>query len=169
MTITDHRAAPVTPAAPVLDVMIAAGWDDFEIGIPFHPELPYRVLLFKHDGIWKADLENSMRGHAMEAQAEGKSAAEALWNLSEPHLGGMSWPGDDNLVPGAIPARLMAQAAVLWAGAVKECAEEARAKSDAATAKSDAATAETRLEMRRVRATAADRDYAIGHLPEGAF
>lgn len=162
MTVTDHRPVPVTPIAPVLDVMIAAGWDDFEITIPFHPERPYRVLLFEHEGTWKADLENTMCGHETEAQGAGKSVAEALWNLGEPHLGGMSWPGEGNLVPGAIPARLMAQAAVLWAAAVEACAEEARAKSDAMTA-------ETLQEMRRVRATAADRDYAIEHLPEGAF
>jgi hypothetical protein len=74
----------------------------------------------------------------------------------------MSWPGEDKLVPGAIPKRLVAHAAVLWAMAVKECAEEAKAKSDEATA-------ETLREIRRMKATEADAEYLIDHLPEGAF
>jgi hypothetical protein len=65
-------------------------------------------------------------------------------------------------VPGVIPKRLMAHAAVLWAMAVKECAEEAKAKSDDMTA-------EALRELRRMRAAEADADYLIDHLPEGAF
>lgn len=142
--------------------MVAAGFDGFEFDIPYDADRPYKILLWELDGLWRATVENAEADYITEAEAEGESPAEALWKLAEPLLGGMSWPGEDKLVPEAIPARLIALAAVLHEKAVERVAEEA---ADTLTKAID----EAGKMRRRYLAACGDRDNLINQLPEGAF
>lgn len=95
--------------------LIAAGFGNFEISIPCHGGRSYLLVLCELDGEWNAAVEDAGRGHQTMAEGSGGSAAEALWNVTRASLGGMPWEGQ--CPPGAIPARLIAQAAVLRAAA----------------------------------------------------
>ena len=122
--------------------LMEAGWDNFEITIPYGEERPYRLVLWEHGGHWAACVENAMCNDETMAEGEGNSPGEALWNVGSGHLGSaMPWTGDAV----AIPARLMLLAAVLWADATKEAARaDAEAASKAAQTAREAAESHAR-------------------------
>lgn len=149
MTVTDSRdaaLAPEIPASDCLSSLLAAGWDNFEITIPYHDECPYLLTLWEIKGHWSACVLNTMCDYETMAKGEGASASEALWNTASAVFGTQPWTGNT----AAIPARLIALAAVLWAQATAEVADEdaeaasnharAVADRDAAVAKAAAAS-----------------------------
>lgn len=117
MTITDTRPVPRAKASPspdCLSAMITAGWDDFEIGIPYHDYRPYLLTLFGNKDRWYATVEDTITGtYVTVAHSEGSTSDEALWNVTSKVPGFRPWAGKT----AAIPVRLLALAAILWAEA----------------------------------------------------
>jgi hypothetical protein len=118
-------------AVGVLDSFVDAGFDDFEINIPYHEQRPYKIFLWHAPECWMASMEDNLNKGREVAAGEGATVGEALWNLTDQHLhGAKPWTGDAT----ALPERIMLVAAIVWADAVREAAEEDAAKVAAAAA-----------------------------------
>lgn len=111
-----------------LDSLTAAGFDDFEITIPYSDERPYRIFLFHcGDGRWRASVEDNLADRLEVAEGEGSSPGEALWNLGNEHLGtAEGWAGDAAI----LAPRIMLLASILWADATRKTAEEDAARDE---------------------------------------
>jgi hypothetical protein len=103
-----------------LDLMLAAGFDNFETHIPVVNEHSNYVLTLWHHGgdPWKAHVEDDMSDYETMATGEGATPLEALWNLTLPVGDSKPFSGD----AAAIPGRIKALGARLWAEATRKVA-----------------------------------------------
>lgn len=126
------------PAVGCLDSMFAAGFDDFEINVPYHDLRPYKIFLFNNGDHWMASMEDNLANGREVAAGEGATPGEALWDMTDGQLhSAKGWTGDVS----ALPHRIMLVAAILWAEATGKTAEEDTAKATAALAEAAAQTA----------------------------
>jgi hypothetical protein len=72
------------------------------------------------DGRWSASLEDTLANHVEVAEGEGRSLAEALWNLTDQHLHSAKGSTGDVSI---IPARIMLVASILWVDATRKAAQ----------------------------------------------
>jgi hypothetical protein len=91
-------------SATLLDGLMAAGFDSWEMYIPYDDERPYQITLWRNDdGPWKAVVENTNDNYNTVARSEAETPSAALWGLT-----GES--GDD----ADLPAALVSMAARLY-------------------------------------------------------
>lgn len=149
MTAIIERSAAQSAAPrpePFLDLMLAAGYDTFEFSIMEPAGIcPYVVSLWQiSDGTWKAEIEDREFDGATMARGAGKTATEAVWNLTSLFAGDDGkWAGDTS----TIPARLNAAGLYLWAAQTRAVAvREATEAKDSAKRAAEAQAAVDRLE-----------------------
>lgn len=89
--------------------LLAAGFDSYEIYIPYTENRPYQLCVWAQEKGWGAviyDMDNNM---VTRATGNGASAGEAIWDLTKIPDDG-PWSGDND----ALPSRIIALAARLW-------------------------------------------------------
>ena len=121
------------PSGPGLfEALIATGFNDFEIHVPYHLtsdryECCYSVAVSQAEaGRWVAEAFDVVAGAMVPVipdKATGDTPGEALWRLTSV-VDDRPWQGDVS----ALPARIKALVAVLFAEAVMQVADAAARK-----------------------------------------